>query len=92
MEIKRPTNSFPTAPVAAETSGPAKAGFAAKLEAAAPTAAPRDAAAVTEQLLDRASERVGGLPDSARAALRAQLDADPFFQARLKGYLESQGE
>lgn len=92
MEIKRPTNSFPTAPSAAETTGPAKTNFAAKLESTAPTATPRDAAAITEQLLDRASERAGGLPDSARGALRAQLDADPFFQERLKRYLESQGE
>ena len=92
MEIKRPSNSFPVAPAAAETSGPAKTSFAAKLEHAAPAGTPRDAAAITELLLDRAAERAGGLPDSARAALRAQLEADPFFQGRLKRYLETQGE
>ncbi len=95
MEIKRPVLSIPATATTTgnQSTGAVKSSFTDKLASSAPAApaAPVDAASVMERLLDRAAERMGGIPEGARAALRTQLESDPFFQARLKMYLEKQG-
>ncbi len=88
MEIKRVAPQTPPTAASVDSAAPAKA-FADKLEAAALSATP---AATLDSLLDRAAERMGGLPEAAREALKTQLAADPFFQSRLARYLEKQGE
>ena len=87
MEIKRVAPQNPPAASGVDAAAPTKA-FADKLE----VASPKSTAPTLDHLLDRATERMGVLPEGAREALKTQLAADPFFQSRLARYLEKQGE
>lgn len=91
MDIKRLNPLPPPATGPAETNGTGKV-FAAKVEVPAAKPAAREPGAVLDELLDRAAERMGGLPDEARQALRTQLSEDPFFQSRLSRYLQRSEE
>ena len=90
MEIKRVAPQPPPKATAVDSAAPTKA-FADKLESTANTSAP-DVSKTLDHLLDRAADRMGGLPADAREALKSQLSTDPFFQSRLTRYLEKQGE
>lgn len=87
MDIKRLPPLQPPATGPAETNGTGKV-FAPKVDTPAVKSAAREPGAVLDELLNRAAERMGGLPDEARHALRAQLSEDPFFQSRLTRYLQ----
>lgn len=92
MEIKRLSNPHVKTATVAETEA-SGAAFARKLEGTGPAKAMEGgAAALVEKLLDRAGERMGGLPEGAREALRTQLLNDPYFQSRLERYRDKQGE
>jgi len=87
MDIKRLSPLTPPTTGPAETNGTGKV-FAAKAEATAEKPTAREPGAVLDELLDRAAERLGGLPDEARQALRTQLGEDPYLQSRLSRYLQ----